>query len=653
MSLATEYLAARGITEDTAKLYHLELDDRVSLKIVKTRLGRGLPQGVVEVLWFPIYDSAGNLICWIARPLPTLADLGKFLCPVGSAGIPFIPQNVYSLDYGKPVIVTEGPVKTLACVQSGVEAIGLNGVWCAGVKNAGGVTVIRADLQNALDWRGRRVYLGFDADCAINPQVRQALFRLFFLLSVSGAQVFQLSWHLTEGKGIDDYLVRQPKPDESLKSLLAAARPFVEILEPTTLDLAFVYTELEKVLIPPLLREQLCKQLAKPLGVRAATLEEKSFFAQEKARIEPTFTADYEPWPEPVDAEQLLNDVMIRINKEAIIQNHQTLVAGLEVMLTWVHARMEFSPIFYVTAPDRECGKSSLLEVMAKMVRRPVKTSNVSSAAIFRLSELYHPTFLMDEAQDQLKNEDFCLVIKSGHTPGDVAIRCDPNTNNPVIFDVFCPKLLAGIGRANGQIMSRSIIIEMERRDGETDRSIKIGDPELVDLRRKLARWAQDCGDLSGIHFPKQTGIKLRNRDNWQVFYRVASAVSSTVARQLLETIPLFIDEEQDFATYLLASLRKLYHEQDQLRSAGFMGSEVIVEELNQDKEAPWYARDGKGLTVHGLSARLRRYKIKPDKVWQSDTERQVRGFRYVDSRPHHKDLKRVFDQYLPAEETK
>ena len=57
------------------------------------------------------------------------------------------------------------------------------------------------------------------------------------------------------------------------------------------------------------------------------------------------------------------------------------------------------------------------------------KTANVSAAAIYRLSELYHPTFLMDEAQDQLKNQDFWLVIKSGHAPGEYAIRCNPNTN--------------------------------------------------------------------------------------------------------------------------------------------------------------------------------------------------------------------------------
>jgi putative DNA primase/helicase len=322
-------------------------------------------------------------------------------------------------------------------------------------------------------------------------------------------------------------------------------------------------------------------------------------------------------------------------------------------MFSWVHPQMEFSPILYVTGPTMECGKTTLLNVIGKMVRRPVKTSNVSAAAVYRLSELYHQTFLMDEAQDQLKNPDFWLVIKSGHGPGEYAIRCEPNTNNPEAFDVFCPKLLAAIGRANGQIMSRSIIIEMERKDGERDRSVKESDPVFVEIRRKLARWANDAGDLSRFQFPAQSHPKMRHRDNWESLYRAVRGVSEFVAQQLLNFIPYFSDEEQDYATYLLNSLRKLYREHGQLTKEGFLGSEAIVNALNQDKEAPWYAKDDRGLNVRALSDRLRRYKVKPDKVWQSEIDKELRGYRYIDSRPRHNDLKRVFDQYLPPEDFK
>jgi len=143
----------------------------------------------------------------------------------------------------------------------------------------------------------------------------------------------------------------------------------------------------------------------------------------------------------------------------------------------------------------------------------------------------------MDEAQDQLKNPELCLVIKAGHTPGEYAMRCNANTNDPEAFDVFCPKLLAGIGRTNAQIMSRSIIIEMERRTGQCDRSVQESDPIFVEIRRKLARWAADVGDLRGSKIPEDSELKLRHRDNWESFYQAACGVSSTTALQCLRSL--------------------------------------------------------------------------------------------------------------------
>src|SRR5208337_4293309 len=121
----------------------------------------------------------------------TIANHPKFLCPIGSGGLPFIPPGVYQLAYGLPLIITEGPVKALACLQAGIAAIGLNGVWCAAVKNSRDLYVIRSGLQSVFDWRGRKVYICFDVDCSINPNVREALVRLFFILSTVGAEVYQ------------------------------------------------------------------------------------------------------------------------------------------------------------------------------------------------------------------------------------------------------------------------------------------------------------------------------------------------------------------------------------------------------------------------------------------------------------------------------
>jgi hypothetical protein len=120
--------------------------------------------------------------------------------------------------------------------------------------------------------------------------------------------------------------------------------------------------------------------------------------------------------------------------------------------------------------------------------------------------------------------------------------------------------------------MSRSIIIEMERKDGERDRSVKESDPIFIEIRRKLASWANHADGLHRFKLPEDSQSKLRHRDNWGALYRVACAVSQAVAEKLVSFIPLFIDEEQDYATYLLDSLRRLYREHDQLTKDGFIG---------------------------------------------------------------------------------
>jgi hypothetical protein len=654
-TLATDYLRQRGISEETIQAHGIEIDARISHETAKARLGQRLPDGVVEVLWIPLYDGSGNQTGWIARLLPTIGKK-RFLCPLGSDGIPYIPKGVHSSSRG-PLILTEGPIKALACLQAGVPAIGLNGVWCAACKKAQNEPLALRPELAALCKFGCRAYLGFDADQHSNPEVRQALIRLALLLINAGTEVLQLtSWPLEEGKGLDDYLVKHSPASESLAVLIGAAKPFLQTLSASVLDAQLVQVELPRIDFRPIVREVLIKQLAHAIGVRAEVLRD-ACSGPAQGKPEPPFQAIYEPLPEIVNAEELFGEVMQRIRIEAIITEAQGFVAALEVFLTWVHHQMDFSPILYITGPTLECGKTRLLNAIGKMARRPLKTSSITPASLFRLSDLFQPTFLVDEAQDAFKNEDFCTIIKAGHDPTDVAVRVDTNTWEVKTFDAFCPKVVAGIGRANRQIMSRSITIEMERDAQEVDPSKKATDPLFIEIRRKLARWANEAGDLGRFHLSREAA-KMRGRDNWEVYYRVACGISANVAEKLLGFIPSFVNEEQDFDTYLFRSLRDICRNQfgdlNHIEKGAHLGSDMILNDLNKDKEAPWFGeyrgKQQDGLTREKLSARLRRYKLKPEQCWHPDINK-VRGYYYIHPDDSRNSLKRVFDDYLPAEE--
>jgi putative DNA primase/helicase len=64
-------------------------------------------------------------------------------------------------------------------------------------------------------------------------------------------------------------------------------------------------------------------------------------------------------------------------------------------------------PRLFIKAPEKGCGKTTLLDVIGRLVSRPLIASNISAAALFRTIEACNPTILLDEADSFLRhNED-------------------------------------------------------------------------------------------------------------------------------------------------------------------------------------------------------------------------------------------------------
>jgi hypothetical protein len=95
---------------------------------------------------------------------------------------------------------------------------------------------------------------------------------------------------------------------------------------------------------------------------------------------------------------------------------------GAEAVTLWglhTHAlpAADVSPILAVTSPTKRCGKSTLLSLLAALVRRALAASNISPAAVFRAVQAYTPTLRADEADSFLaSNEERRSVLNSSHT---------------------------------------------------------------------------------------------------------------------------------------------------------------------------------------------------------------------------------------------
>ena len=120
------------------------------------------------------------------------------------------------------VIWTEGEKKADSLVFHGFTAIGIAGVDCW---RDGRSTEMLPELE-AMNWRGRNVFILFDSDLTTKDSVKRALKALACKLTEKGANVRIATLpHDLDGtkNGADDFLVKYGR--EALKEVLGIARP--------------------------------------------------------------------------------------------------------------------------------------------------------------------------------------------------------------------------------------------------------------------------------------------------------------------------------------------------------------------------------------------------------------------------------------------
>lgn len=212
----------------------------VSVKADLRRSGFKDYQCRVPTLLMPVWNPTGEIALYQSRPDEPRISNGKAIKYETLAG------SAMSLDchpsvrhmLGNPEIPlwgTEGIKKGDALVSHGCCAISLLGVWnWRGTNKEGGKTALPDWELIALN--GRIVYICFDSDVMLKPEVHAALVRLKNFLELrkakvrliylpsgeSGAKV-GVDDYLASGKNIDDLLalasteLRKPESDNSEK----------------------------------------------------------------------------------------------------------------------------------------------------------------------------------------------------------------------------------------------------------------------------------------------------------------------------------------------------------------------------------------------------------------------------------------------------
>ena len=323
------------------------------------------------------------------------------------------------------------------------------------------------------------------------------------------------------------------------------------------------------------------------------------------------------PWPEEVDGAVLLDEIATAIRRHVVMSDHDRDMCALWTMHSYPINCFSISPRLAIRSPTKRCGKTTLLDVLARLVARPLPTANITSAALFRVVEDYGPTLLIDEADTFLnENNELRGILNSGHRKGGSVLRTVGDDYEPRAFSTYSPCAIAKIGKLPDTLHDRSNMIDLKRRlPSEKVEPFRPDRAERLDLlARKIVRWAKDhAAAIADADPDMPPGIINREADNWRPLLAIADEVGGDWPRRAgdaaIKSHAAADDDAASGVERLLADIRDIFKakESRQEVNADRISSASLVSTLVAIEDSPWgeYDRSGKPLTQSKLGRLL------------------------------------------------
>jgi hypothetical protein len=362
---------------------------------------------------------------------------------------------------------------------------------------------------------------------------------------------------------------------------------------------------------------------AQRLGIRASILDrlvgaERKKSGDDGRQGQALRLPEPKPWPDRVDGAQLLSDISATIRRHVVMPEHMSDACALWAGHTYLLDALNISPRLAITSPEKQCGKTTLLDVLSRLVWRPIEVANTSVSPVFRAIELARPSLLIDEADTFLSNNDELRgILNSGHRRGGSVLRNVGDDHEPRQFSTYAACAIAMIGKLPDTLANRSVAIELQRRlAGESVESFRLDRTENLDrLASKAAHWAADHLDRVREADPLMPpGVFNRVADNWRPLLAIADIAGGewpVRARRALGAIQAAV-EDDSARVKLLVDIRAIFTG----RGVDRLPSGELVEALVAIEGRPWGEwKGGKPLSQNGLARLIKPLKIKPDSV--------------------------------------
>jgi len=214
-------------------------------------------------------------------------------------------------------------------------------------------------------------------------------------------------------------------------------------------------------------------------------LEHEGFVPLQKTPLtHPSEPLEYE------SEQQLYDNVKAYIHKYLGIPNplgYDVLTAF--TLSTWISELFDFTP--YLGFYGREAvGKSRGLEVLQQLCFRAWLTTNLTTATLFRLTEKFAPTLLLDESEFLTAEDKKELIglLNTGQRRGSTIPRMKGEHFDEIeFFNVYSPKAIAGTEQLKRTTTSRMIVFTMTKNVRPIPRTID--KQEGKKLRSQLLMW--------------------------------------------------------------------------------------------------------------------------------------------------------------------
>ncbi len=356
-----------------------------------------------------------------------------------------------------------------------------------------------------------------------------------------------------------------------------------------------------------------------------------------------------------VSSAALLDACRTWVGRYIVLSEDQINILAVWILHTWAIEAAESTPYLHITAPEKGCGKTQLLEVLEPVVCNPCLTGGMFAAALLRTVDAEHPTILLDEVDaafngDREFSETLRGILNSGFRCGGNYRKCVGKGHELKSFQVFGAKALAGIGKIPDTVASRSIVIEMRRKTA-TERTERCRSRELREAAKPLVEGLKQWADSGVIPILAATRPTLpdeltdRQQDISEPLLAIADLAGgewpSRLRCSLLALFGSAASEDSSLGITLLRDIRNVFSTRSEKEFERIHSADLACA-LCDIEGSPWLEWDrGRGLTANSMAKRLKAFHIAPQSIRIGNENKK--GYlrdSFID----------LWERYLPAE---